>query len=169
MLLFVLQIQPTPDGSPSLHIISYSSKRVNATNVTVVQWVFPKADNNGRISVEVSQSKMLQEALSGLDTADAFRDVSELDIVSDVVIDPEDWPAGGVTLNRDIILSGVRLRHRSLTKTPLLDLKMVSGAVKIAPGAVVELNDLEVLNLALGPLDEHFGFLMYFFDFNRCR
>lgn len=158
-------IEPGFDGVRHLTVSSFISQKVTATNVTITQWMSPD-DEDGLPSVEITNSKMMQNMLANFDSR-PFENVSELDIVSDLAMDPEDWPLLGITIKRNVFLSGLRARHQSLERVPLLDMKMVSDAVKIAPGAIVEIADLEIINLALGPLDSHYGFLMHFFNFSR--
>lgn len=159
-------IHPRANGRKSLTVSSFETETVIAKNVTIVQWSFPTADNADRLSIPVKDSHAIRDAMVNYDE-DRYQEISELDVIGDVVLDPNDWPKDGLTVNRNITLGGVRSSHRSIEKVSFLDLNLLSMAVTISPGVVVTMSNLEIVNLALGPIDAHYGYLMNFFNFGR--
>jgi len=159
-----------PNGEDAIIIEDYDGPGLTAREVTISHWEFPKhVDAKSLRGQGISDPNRLVVALHNWDVVLS----DHLDILADLILDESlfagkdgvDLPQ--IVIERNVSLLGQQTTHADFAKVPLLDLGLVKGVVKVERGATAKFENLELLNLALGPMDMHYGFLMWFLDFDR--
>eukprot|EP00803_Ostreobium_quekettii_P007950 evm.model.scf_1330.3 EVM.evm.TU.scf_1330.3 scf_1330:17054-27691(+) len=159
-----------PSGEDAIVISEYTSDVVTVKDLTISHWTFAEhnRDEDGRGGQGIVNSIGMVNAMktwNGLFT-------DHLEIQEDISLEKSDFrdelgEQEQAMIGRRFAVLGRRATHGPFEKVPLLDLGLVSKALKVKNGVQVEFRDLELLNLALGPLEMHYGFLMWFLDFER--
>eukprot|EP00803_Ostreobium_quekettii_P000292 evm.model.scf_158.4 EVM.evm.TU.scf_158.4 scf_158:36980-48133(-) len=159
-----------PSGEEAVIIEDYEGPGLAARDVTISHWEFPKrVDAKSLRGQGISDPNRLVVALHNWDVVLA----DHLDILADLILEPSlfvdknNKALPPIVIQRNVSVLGQQATHANFAKVPLLDFGLVEGAVKVEGGATVKFENLELLNLALGPMDMHYGFLMWFLDFDR--
>ncbi|GMH33731.1 hypothetical protein BSKO_01565 [Bryopsis sp. KO-2023] len=152
------------DPLPYLKIISWESPNLVASNVTLT------VPNHARVSTEKNSKGRLEvthsgELLGALELiAKNSKDFDRVDIKNDVVLYSNDWKYGQIAVDRNFSIVGA-----VGDSLPLLDLSLIKSAALVRLDATVELDRVELINLAVGSKDEEkYGSHLWFFLFDRA-
>lgn len=124
--------------------MSWEFKGVLAENVTITTMAQPElVQNQAGQRLVATQSQSLLKALKI--ASDSTDDFSKVEIANDIALSPKDWSFASVTIRRNISISGVRAPIM-----PALDVSLINSAVIVVPGAHLEIDGVELVNLAPG-------------------
>lgn len=127
-----------------LRINFWEFGNVHAENVVITTLMQPEIvkDQFGERLV-ATHSQSLLEALKI--ASDSPADFNKVEIANDIVLNRKDWTYASVTIRKNISISGVRAPIM-----PALDMSLIKSAVIVVPGAHLELDGVELFNLAPG-------------------
>eukprot|EP00803_Ostreobium_quekettii_P000291 evm.model.scf_158.3 EVM.evm.TU.scf_158.3 scf_158:21217-34323(-) len=159
-----------PSGEKAVIIKEYAVAGVTAREVTVSHWEFPEeVGGESQRGQGISDPTRLVLALRKWDVvlSDSLNILEDTALNESQFLGADGLNLSQIVVDRNVSLVGQRAKHAMFEKIPLLDLGLVTGALSVEGRATMTFKNLELLNLALGPEDLHYGFLMWFLDFDR--